>query len=369
MALVTSPEGELYLEAFGEANAATHVPMERDAIFRIASMTKPITSVAAMMMYEEGKLALDEPVSKYLPGYETRPVVASFDASNGTVTTRPASRPVTIRHLLTHTSGIGYSFSSPVLAALEKSGTRDADFPLLHDPGEKWTYGPNTQVLGRVVEALSGEPLDSFFRKRIFEPLGMIDTFYRIPDDRHPRLVTRHQRKNGELSETPNTAVEAAAVRGDGGLSSDARDYGAFSRMILNGGAAGGVRLLKAETLRSMMQNQIGGLVVGLQPTTNPALVLPFPIAGAGRDRFGFGFQIAAVNTSARSRGSAAWAGIYNTYFWIDPRARVGVVLLMQVLPFGDPACVRVVTGFEDRLYRALRSRATHSSQRSQRTR
>src|SRR5205085_11385631 len=182
----------------------------------------PITSVAAMMLLDQGLLGLDDPLVRYLPDYTQPEVVASFDQTTGKATTRPARGPITIRQLLTHTSGIAYPFDDPVLAALQEQGTRDADLPLVHDPGEKWTYGSSTQLLGRVVERQSGRLLDDFFRTRIFGPLAMADTFYRVPDDKYGRVVTRHQRKDGALVETPNAAGEAAPVRGDGGLASTA---------------------------------------------------------------------------------------------------------------------------------------------------
>jgi methyl acetate hydrolase len=353
VALMTSDKAELYFEAFGQANVAERRPMTRDAIFRIASMTKPVTSLAAMMLYEQGKLSLDEPVTTYLPDYRQPEVVVSFDQPSGRLTTRPAARPITIRHLLTHTSGIGYTLDDPTLAALAEAGTKEDQLPLLHDPGEKWTYGANTAVLGRVVEQLFGDPLDVVFRNRIFEPLGMVDTFYRVPAAKRDRLVTRHQRKDGALTETPNAPGEAPPVRGDGGLLSDAHDYGAFLRMLLNGGRGPTTRLVAARTVESMTRNQIGTLTVRQMPATMPAIALSFP-AGAGRDTFGFGFQIAAGGTSPRSRGSISWAGVYNTFFWIDPERRLGAVLLMQVLPFFDEPCRRVLEGFEERLYRSL---------------
>jgi methyl acetate hydrolase len=353
VALVTGPDREVYVEAVGRSNLAADRPLRADAIFRIASMTKPITSVAAMMLYEAGKLSLDEPVATYLPDYQQPPVLVSYDAATRNLSTRPARRPVTIRHLLTHTSGIGYAFDDPVLAALQQAGRKDSEFPLLHDPGEKWTYGSNTQLLGRVLEKIAGEPLDEIFRRRVFEPLAMSDTFFRIPDEKHDRLVTRHQRQGDALVETPNAASEPATVRGDGGLMSDARGYGAFLRMLLNGGDSPRGRLLKARTVDLMTANQIAPLTVREMAAPMPSIALTFP-TGAGRDTFGFGFQIAARGTSPRSAGSYSWAGVFNTFFWVDPERRIGVVLLMQVLPFFDDACKAVVEGFEERLYESL---------------
>jgi len=352
VALVTSPDAEMYLEAFGFADVAARRPLERDAIFRIASMTKPVTTLAAMMLYEQGELELDAPVVRYLPDYRQPPIVDAFDAATGRVNTHPAEAPITIRHLLTHTSGMAYSFDDPVLAALEKAGTKDDDFPLVHEPGARWTYGPNTLLLGRVVERLTGDPLDVVFRTRIFEPLGMQDTSYRVPDDKRARVVKAYQRSSGTLTELPASPA-AGAVRGDAGLASTAHDYGIFVRMLLNGGRSGAVRLAAPATVEAMRTNQIGALRVRRMAATMPSIALSFPV-GADHDTFGFGFQIAAPGTSVRSAGSYSWAGVFNTYFWVDPIRRIGAVLLMQVLPFFDEKCAHVAGGFEDRVYRAL---------------
>jgi methyl acetate hydrolase len=353
VALVTAPQRELFVEAVGRANVADARPLRTDSIFRIASMTKPVTSVAAMMLYEQGKLSLDEPVTKYLADYEQPPVLVSYDRSTGKLQTRPAQRAITIRHLLTHTSGIAYNFDDPVLAALQEAGRKHNELPLVHDPGEKWTYGSSTRLLGRVVETIAGLPLDEVFRQRVFGLLKMNDTFYKVPDDKLDRLVTRHQRKGAALVEVANGRSEAAPARGDGGLSSTASDYGAFLRMLLNRGNSPGGRLLMARTVEMMTRDQISPLTVREMPVVMPSIALAFP-TGVGHDGFGLGFQIAARGTSQRSAGSYSWAGVYNTFFWVDPEREIGVVLLMQVLPFFDDGCKRVVTGFEDLLYKVM---------------
>jgi CubicO group peptidase (beta-lactamase class C family) len=353
VALVTGPDGEIYVEAVGRSRVADNRPMRSDSIFRIASMTKPVTSVAAMMLYEQGRLSLDEPVKTYLPDYKQPPVLVSSDRATGKLETRPSQRPITIRHLLTHTSGIAYAFDAPVLAALQEAGTKDDDFPLLHEPGEKWTYGSSTRLLGRVVEKISGQPLDEVFRRRVFDPLKMSDTSYAVRGEKLERLVTWHQRKSADLAEMPVRATETAPVRGDGGLYSTASDYGAFLRMFINRGSAPGGRLLSANTVDMMTRDQIAPLTVREMPAAMPAIALAFP-TGVGRDTFGLGFQIAARGSSPRSAGSYSWAGVFNTFFWVDPDRRIGVVLLMQVLPFFDDACKSVVTGFEERLYKAM---------------
>jgi methyl acetate hydrolase len=356
--LVVAPDRVLYHEAFGKMNVAQGIAMRKDAIFRIASMTKPVTSVAVMMLVEEGKLGLDDQVSRYLPAFTSPQVVSRFDVAAATYETRPATRPITIRHLLTHTSGIGYSWSDPGLALVEKRTglTSERDLPLVHEPGEKWTYGASTKVLGNVVETLSGQPLDAFLESRIFCPLGMQDTAWAVPQGEQARVVTLHQRKDGRLTEIPNPAALAVQPRGDGRLFSTAADYGRFVQMILNRGQWGNVRLLKGDTVREMGRNQTGNVRVRLQPTVNADYSRPFPL-GAGEDVWGLGFQLAAParpRPEMRRPGSMSWAGINNTFFWIDPQAEIAVIVLMQVLPFYDEAALGVLRGVEARVYEHL---------------
>ena len=355
--LVVGREGVLFERAAGKLDVGRRIDMPVDAVFRIASMTKPITSVAVMMLVEAGKLSLDDPVSKYLPEFENRQVISKFNEGDGTYETRPAKRAITIRHLITHTSGLGYAFSNPIVARLVQATQKsETELPLLHDPGDKWTYSASTRVLGQVVEKISSQPLDVFLRNRIFEPLKMADTSYVVAPGKLPRVVTVHRRLDGKLVEQPNTPAQEAPVRGDGGLYSTARDYGAFLQMLLNGGSFQTVRLLGEGSVGMMGENHIGAVVVDDQPAADPALTRPFPL-GAGRDKFGLGFQIAARDARyarRRSPGSLSWAGINNTHFWIDPNRRVAVVVLMQVLPFYDEACIRVLRGFEELVYRHL---------------
>jgi CubicO group peptidase (beta-lactamase class C family) len=356
-ALVVDRAGVLYEGAFGRLDVARHVNMPPNALFRIASMTKPVTSVAVMMLLEAGKLGLDDPVSKYLPAFENPRVISRFNAADGTYETRAAKQPITIRHLMTHTSGIGYGFSSPiVLRLLQGTQKSETDLPLLHDPGDRWTYGASTRVLGQVIEKISGEPVDVFLRDRIFDPLKMSDTSFAVSPEKLARVVTVHRRVDDKLVEEPNAPTQQAPVRGDGGLYSTARDYGTFLQMLLKGGSLGNAKLLSAKSVRMMGENQIGPIVVEEQPAADPARTRPFPL-GAGRDKFGLGFQIAARDeryAKLRSPGSLSWAGIDNTHFWIDPNRHIAGVMLMQVLPFYDDACIRVLRGFEALVYRHL---------------
>jgi len=348
VAIVVDREATLYTGAFGKANVAQNRPVQADSIFRIASMTKPITSLAVMMLYDEGRLGLDDPVTKYLPEFSTARVMTAWHEGDATYESRPPPRMITIRDLLTHTSGLAYSFVDARLAKLESVKARDTDLLLLHDPGERFTYGPSTMVLGRVVEKISGEPLDAFFRTRIFEPLGMRETWYAVPPDKRDRVVTIHAREGDSLRESANGKNLAAPAHGDGGLFSTAADYARFMQLILNRGQRGRVRLLKDATVDLMTSSQIGALTIAEQSSTDHSLALPFPF-GAGKDRFGFGFQIetAPAAPELRSAGSLSWGGIFNTHFWIDPQRSLAAVVLMQVLPYYDPRALAVLRGFE----------------------
>ena len=356
-ALIVGREDILYEGVAGKRDVARGVEMRPDTLFRIASMTKPITSVAVMMLIEAGKLDLDDPVAKYLPAFKDRQVLSAFDTTSGAYETRPAKRPITIRHLLSHTSGLGYSWSSEIVSRLTKNvREREPDVPLLDDPGERWTYSVSTRVLGQVIETVSAQPLEVFLRDRILAPLGMADTSFAVPAEKVARVTTVHSRVDGRLIEEPNAPIQEAPVRGDGGLYSTAHDYGNFLQMLLNEGRWHGATLLDARSVRTMGENHIGTVVIQEQPAADPKRTRPFPL-GAGHDKFGLGFQIAVGDEPGarhRSPGSLSWAGINNTHFWIDPDRQIAVVLLMQVLPFYDDACIRTLSGFEELVYQYL---------------
>ncbi len=361
--LVVDRNGTLFAGAAGNLDLARKTALRPDAIFNIASMTKPVTSVAIMMLQEQGKLSIDDPVSKYLPGFDHLQVITKFNEADGTYEAHPATTVMTLRHLLTHTSGIGYAFSSPLLARLQ-AGSQKAEweFPLLHEPGERWTYGASTRVLGLIVEKLSGESLEQYFQEHVFIPLGMVDTSFAVPTAKQPRVITTYSHVNGEFVEQhpqgmPSgiPSVPTPPFRGDGGLYSTASDYGLFMRMLLNGGRLGRTRLLSERSVHAMSENHIGEVFVSTQPVGLPALTKPFPL-GAGRDKFGLGFQIAAENpgTEYRRAGSLSWAGLFNTEFWVDPKTGIGGVLLMQYLPFYDDGAIRTLQNFEATVYREL---------------
>ncbi|HXR90576.1 MAG TPA: serine hydrolase domain-containing protein [Steroidobacteraceae bacterium] len=354
--LIVDRHGVLYEGAAGTLNGSGALPA--NAIFNIASMTKPVTSVAIMMLAEQGKLSIEDPVSKYLPGFDHLQVITKFNPKDGTYETRPAKHVMTVHHLLTHTSGIGYGFTNPIVARLQQ-GTQKQEWelPLLSEPGEQWHYSASTRVLGLILEKVTGQDLESWYQEHIFRPLGMTDTSYAVPKDKQARLITPLAHKDGKFEARaggPVPATPTPPYRGDGGLYSTASDYGIFIRMLLNGGRLGNTRILSAKSVREMGRNQIGSVLVTLQPDAMPDLTRPFPL-GAGHDKFGLGFQVTADTPDAqtyRRPGSLSWAGIFNTEFWIDPRTGLGGVLMMQFLPFYDEGAIRTLREFEASTYR-----------------
>ena len=356
--MIVNRQGILYEGAAGKQDVARGVAMPPDAIFRIASMTKPVTSVAIMMLVDAGKVKLDDPVSNYLPEFKARPVIAKFNEADASYETRPAKREITIRHLMTHSSGLGYAFTNPTIKKIvDATKKNEPDLPLLHEPGEKWTYSASTRVLGWVVEKVSGQPLDVYLRTQIFEPLKMVDTGHVVPAEKVSRVVTVHSRKDGKLTEAPNDPKQESPVRGDGGLYSTARDYSQFVRMFLNGGTLNGAKILSPKAVQMMSAMPAGGPVMQTQPDANPDRTRPFPL-GAGKDKFGLGFQVSAADpkyAKFRSPGSLAWGGINNTHFWIDPKKQIAGIVMMQVLPFYDEASLGVLRGVEAVVYRHLK--------------
>jgi len=359
VAIVASKDGILYHHAYGLRDVRGQKAMQENTIFRIASMTKPLTSAAIMRLVEQGKLRLDDPVSKYLPSFANRETVESFDAASGTLKTRKAAGEVLIRHLLSHTSGLAYGFSNTMVAPLQqKTGKPAEELPLLYDPGTKWTYSGSTKVLGQVVEKVSGIPLDQYLNENFLKPLGMDDTSYVVPASKTDRVVTTQSRSTGMLVETPNPASISSPVAGDGGLNSTASDYVKFLQMMLNNGKWQDKTILSKSIIQAMTSNQIGNVVVATQPAALPNLTRPFPVGpSAGRDKFGFGFEITASNKenpNLRAPGSYTWAGIYNTHFWVDPKRGIAGVIMFQVLPFYDDATMKIYQDFEEAVGRNL---------------
>ena len=362
VALVVDRNGTLFQGSAGKLNVAGNTAMPTDAIFNIASMTKPVTSVAIMMLFEQGKLRLDDPVSKFLPGFDKLQVIKSFNEADGSYETQPATHAMTVRQLLSHTSGLGYGFSSPIVKKLQDGNQKpEWEIPLLSDPGTKWNYSASTRVLGLIVEKISGQTLEAFYQQHIFKPLGMVDTSYAVPADKQARVPTLHRHVEGKLQEEPQKlpAAPTAPFRGDGGLYSTAHDYGQFMRMFLNDGKLGNALILSAASVKMMGENQIGAIFVQQQPAAMPALTKPFPL-GAGHDKFGLGFQITSEDPAGagyRSPGSLSWAGLFNTEFWIDPKKHIGGTVLMQMLPFYDDGAIRTLREFEATAYQQLTTR------------
>ena len=343
----------IYYKALGVDDADKKTPLKTDAIFRIASQTKAITSVAVMMLFEEGKFMLDDSVCKYIPAFTNQQVIDQFNIKDTTYTTKPAKRAVTIRDLLTHTSGIDYTLigSDTMKAIYAKAGipagfvlsdpmllsnamNKLGKLPLRHQPGEQFTYGLNIYVLGYLVEVVSKMSLDQFLQQRLFKPLGMEDTYFYLPPSKYSRLVTvyseddkHHLRKWGE-NDWPYVSINYPTAKGTyfsggGGLSSTIRDYAIFLQMLLNGGQYNGQRILSKHTVDLMTSNQIGNI-----PWNDPQFSL---------DRCGLGFVITTKAGQARlgqSEGSFEWAGIYNTFYWVDPKEKLVCLLFTQQLPF-----------------------------------
>jgi len=361
VALVTNRERVLYHNAFGVADVSTGRALNADSIFRIASMTKAVTSAALMQLVEQGRLGLDDAVEKYLPELAGPKVFESFDAASSDYRLRPASRSITVRHVLTHTSGLAYPFTSATWRDFKPRAGETYPFggPLLFDPGERWHYGTSTDVVGRLVEVISGQKLEDYFRTHIFAPLKMADTFYNLPQEKGARLVAAQQRAgdrmDGEIVlQATQPGLTIAAPIGGGGLASTADDYGRFVRMFLNGGELDGARVLRAETVALMGQNHIGAVSVPALKTHLPRSHA-FSFIADGRDKWGLGFLITADQVPGkRSPGSLSWGGINNTYFWIDPSRGIGGVILMQYLPFADPNALAVYDAFERGAYQLI---------------
>lgn len=334
-----------YYQAFGYADAENRKPLQRDAIFRIASQTKAITSVAVMMLFEEGRFLLDDPVSKYLPEFKNLRVMDKYNPVDTSFTTVPANREITIRDLLTHTSGIGYAgigtaeakaiyakyripsgIATPEERLSDVMGRLGA-LPLFHQPGERWTYGLNTDVLGYLVEVVSGMSLDAFFQKRIFGPLGMKDTWFYLPASRHGRL-TRLYTENAARKSVPFPKLnnldpdfpklEGRFYSGGAGLSSTLYDYAIFLQMLLQGGTYNGQRLLSPASVRMMTSNQINNLDIG------------------GGRKFGLGFGLSNEADAAKlpiSEGTFDWGGAFATTYWVDPKEGIVAMFFTQKYP------------------------------------
>jgi methyl acetate hydrolase len=368
VALAADDGGVFYEGAFGRRAVDKPEPMTLDSVFRIASMTKAVTGTAAMQLVEEGRIGLDQPIGDVLPVVKNVKVLEGFDAG-GAPRLRDPKGPVTLRHLLTHTSGYGYDIFNPDLAryievvGLPSIMSRKNDslrVPLLFDPGTGWEYGIGIDLAGKVVETVAGETLEAYFRQHIFEPLGMRDTSFLLSDDMARRLVGTHLRAPDGKAAPINleSPQDADFYTGGAGLFSTGPDYLAFTRMLLAGGTLDGMRILKQETVKLMSRNAIGDLDVPMVRSNNPALALEVETFPGQVKKWGLTFLINTKDVEGfRAAGSLTWGGIHNTYFWIDLKQRITAVAMMQILPIGDPHVLGTMIAFEQALY-AMRSRA-----------
>jgi len=345
VALIVRNGKMVYYKAAGYNDIATKAPLQKEGIFRIASQTKAITSVAIMMLFEEGKLLLDDAVSKYIPAFKKQTVLEKFNATDTSYSVEPAKREITIRDLLTHTSGLGYAqigskeanaiyakneitagigvSNSTLLDAMNRLGK----LPLMHQPGERFTYGLNTDLLGCLVEVVSGISLNDFLKNRIFDPLGMKDTYFYIPQEKADRLVNLYKEDSlghleksvGNMLNGPTAEnyplIKSSYYSGGAGLSSTAYDYAVFLQMLLNGGKYDGKQLLSRNSVRMMTMNQIGDLSLGA-------------------DKFGLGFQVVTERGSARTpanEGTFSWGGAFATSYWVDPKEKLVILFYRQL--------------------------------------
>jgi CubicO group peptidase (beta-lactamase class C family) len=358
-AMVATADKITYQGAFGKRDLASGVNVTPDSIFAIASMTKAITSTAALQLVEQGKVKLDEPVSNHLPELRMLQVLDGYDAS-GKPKFRAPKTAVTLRHLLTHTSGFCYDVWSDEMVEYEKHGgaapTGVAPLvPLMFDPGKRWQYGYSTDWTGKLVEKLSGLTLEQYFQKNILQPLGMKDTSFILPPEKFARMVSNHRRQpDGSLKQDERTQPPApTAFNGGGGLNSTCGDYVKFMQMILkNGRGPAGQQVLKPETVAMMSSNQIGDLGAGKLKTSRPAVSSDVDLHPGVTDKWGLGFLINTVAyAGGRSAGSLAWAGIDNTFYWIDPKRGMCATIMMQFLPFVDKEAVGLLGDFERAVY------------------
>jgi len=365
VAMATDGKQTTYAGGFGKRTLGQPADMSLDTVVWIASMTKAITGMAAMQLVEQGKLDLDSPASKWLPALGKRQVLEGFD-KDGQPKLRAPKRPITLRHLLTHTAGFAYEiWDGSIIQYQQAKGLPGVttcenaalETPLLFDPGDRWDYGINIDWAGKMVEAVSGKKLGAYFKDHIFGPLGMSDTAFKITPAMRQRLAKIHQRgDDGSLQpldlEIPQ---EPEFEMGGGGLYSTAGDYLKFVQLFLNRGKADGKQILQPETVALMSKNAMGSSKVvmlkpAIPPLSNDAEFFP----GMSKS-WGLSFMINDEKApTGRSAGSLAWAGLANTYYWIDQSKGVGGVFLTQVLPFADKKSLPLFYDFEKAVYQSL---------------
>lgn len=351
--------GTLYEGAFGRRGLDRPDPMTPDTVVWIASMTKAVTTVAALQQVEAGTLALDAPIGEVVPALAEPKVLEGFDAE-GAPRLRPARRPITLRHCITHTAGFGYDiFNADIGRHMERHGLPNVitcrraalETPLVADPGERWEYGIGIDWAGLAVEAVTGQRLDAVLRERVLGPLGMSDTAFRIGAAQRARLASMHARgPDGSLAVIPFEVPQDPEFHmGGGGLYGTAPDYLRFCRMVLNGGVLDGARILSPETVAELGRNQIGDLAAGNLVSALPASSNDAEFFPGMKKRWSLAFLINEQDApgGGRSAGSLAWAGLGNTYYWIDPKRDLAGVIVTQILPFGDPKVLDLLHAFE----------------------
>jgi methyl acetate hydrolase len=358
VAMATDGRQTLYEGAFGVRKLGDPAAMTLDSVFWIASMTKAITSVAAMQLVEQGRIGLDQPLDSVVPKLANPQVLEGFDAA-GQPRLRPARRPLTLHHLLTHTAGFVYeTWNADIgryLKAAGRPGTASGlnaalEQPLVFEPGERWEYGFSTDWAGKVVEALSGQTLGAYFAEHITGPLGMLDTQFGRPET--DRVVTIHRRgaDGGLQPASSGRPARPELESGGGGLYSTAPDYLKFLAMLLQGGG----QVLRPETVALMSRNQIGALDVTSMASVLPAQSNAVDFFPGMAKHWGYGFLInTAAGHAGRRAGSLAWGGLANCYYWLDPASGVAGLTMTQILPFADPAVLDVLDGFERAVYAA----------------
>ncbi len=363
VAMAADQAGPIYQGAFGVRALGSGEAMTLDTIFRIFSMTKAVTCVAAMQLVEEGKLGLDAPVPDIgEPALNAPQVLEGFDDA-GRPRLRPAKRPITLKHLMTHTAGFTYEmWNADMRRYVEASGVppiisgKLAAYrrPLSFDPGERWEYGINIDWIGRVIEAVSGQSLGDYMRERIFAPLGMADTGFVPSPEQFTRHAGMHQRQaDGGLVPQPLPPPAAPEFHaGGGGLRSTGPDYLRFLRMLLRGGSLDGIRIVAPETVALMNENHLGDLPAGVLKSAMPELTNDVDFFPGAAVRWGLGYMLnLEPGPNGRSAGTVSWAGLGNLYYWLDPARRVAGVIMTQILPFADPIAVRLYGRFERGVY------------------
>ena len=359
-AIVANGEKITYSGAFGKRDAVSGVDVKLDSIFRIASMTKALTTTAAMQMVDKGKVKLDEPIARLLPELGNLQVLTGFDSA-GKPMLRPPKTPIALKHLLTHTSGCVYAnWNATLTQYIKTTGAQPAAVaplnPLLFDPGTRWHYGTGVDWAGKLVEKLSGLTLEQYFQKYILIPLDMKDTSFLVPPEKFDRLVSSYRRQaNGELREDPRTQpVAPKDFNGGGGLFSTAPDYLRFTQMILRKGRGkGDDRLLRPKSAEMMMSNQIGAVFMERVKSVDPGISGDIDMGPGKKYTYGFMINMEPI-PGGRSAGSLMWAGIENTFYWIDPKRNVSAVIMMQFFPFVDKEAMGMLDEFEHAVYANL---------------